>query len=63
MSILQKAGFVIVRTNGSHTIMERAGATVSVPVHAGKDIKRGLLLGIIKQAGLTKDEFQEIARS
>lgn len=63
MSTLQKAGFRIARTSGSHNIMERDGTTISVPVHAGKDIKRGLLNAIIKQAGLTKKEFQKLARS
>jgi predicted RNA binding protein YcfA (HicA-like mRNA interferase family) len=31
-----------------------------VPVHAGKDIKRGLLRKIIGDAGLTVDEFKAL---
>ncbi len=31
-----------------------------VPVHAGKDIKRGLLRKIIGDAGLTADEFKSL---
>ena len=57
--ILEKAGFAVVRFNGSHHIMVRDGHpnTVSVPVHKGRDIKSGTLRGIIKLAGLTRDEF------
>lgn len=31
-----------------------------VPVHAGRDIKRGLLRKIISDAGLTVDEFKAL---
>lgn len=31
-----------------------------VPVHAGRDIKRGLLRKIIGDAGLTVDEFKAL---
>ena len=60
---LAKAGFEEVRTSSSHVIMKRPGneGTVSVPVHAGKDIKKGTLSGIIKQSGLTPEEFWEFA--
>ena len=39
--------------------MEKAGheATLSIPVHKGKDVKRGTLRSIINDAGLTVDEF------
>lgn len=59
ISILQSAGFTVVRTNGSHSIMQKDGhdGTVSVPVHAGKDVKRGTLKGIIRSSGLTTEEF------
>ncbi len=57
---LERAGFVVVRTNGSHSIMKRDGqpGTVSVPVHVGKDVKTGTLRGIISDAGLTIEEFE-----
>lgn len=32
---------------------------ISVPVHGGKDMKHGTLRGIIKDAGLTVDEFNK----
>ena len=62
--ILEAAGFVVVRANGSHAIMQRPGqeGTVSVPVHAGKDVRTGTLRGIIKSAGMTLDEFLALDR-
>jgi predicted RNA binding protein YcfA (HicA-like mRNA interferase family) len=57
---LQKAGFVEIRTSGSHHRLKHSNdpsRLVTIPVHAGKTLKRGTLHGILKQAGLTVDEF------
>jgi predicted RNA binding protein YcfA (HicA-like mRNA interferase family) len=57
---LEKAGFVEIRTSGSHHRLKHSSdpsRLVTVPVHAGKTLKRGTLHGILKQAGLTADEF------
>ena len=55
----QKAGWSISRQKGSHVAMEKPGqdATLSIPVHKGKDVKRGTLRSLIKDAGMTVDEF------
>jgi len=47
-----------VRQTGSHLILlnQESKKIISVPIH-NKDIKKGLLIGIIKQAGLTTEEF------
>ncbi len=39
--------------------MEKSGQepTLSIPVHKGKDVKRGTLRDLIKDAGMTVDEF------
>lgn len=57
---LQKAGFVVRRQAGSHIVMQRKNpfAMVSVPNH--RTIKPGTLRKIIKDAGLTVDEFVEL---
>jgi predicted RNA binding protein YcfA (HicA-like mRNA interferase family) len=57
---LQKAGFVVRRQAGSHIIMQRKNpfAMVSVPNH--RTVKPGTLRKIIKDAGLTVDEFVEL---
>ncbi len=55
----QRAGWSISRQRGSHVILVKTGseATLSVPVHQGRTIKRGTLNDLIKDAGLTLDEF------
>ena len=60
---LKKAGFEVTCIKGSHHVMRHrddvSRGTV-VPVHAGTDIKRGLLRKIIADAGLTVDEFKSL---
>jgi hypothetical protein len=34
--------------------------TVTVPVHSGRDLKPGTLRSIIRQAGLSVEEFKEL---
>ena len=57
-----KAGFVVVRTRGSHHIMKRAGTRnrLSIPVHAGKTVGLGLLKSQILAAGLTIGQFHDL---
>lgn len=57
---LEKAGFYVTRRRGSHIIMRRDDpfARTSVPGH--KTLKRGTLRGIIKDAGLTVEEFVDL---
>ncbi|WP_067049942.1 type II toxin-antitoxin system HicA family toxin [Methanofollis ethanolicus] len=52
-----KFGFTTSRQTGSHMILEKAGldVTLSVPLHT--ELKRGTLRNLIKDAGLTADEF------
>jgi len=56
---LERLGFVQVRQRGSHVVMKRVGPeTVSgcvVPLHA--ELAIGTLRGILKQAGVTPEEF------
>jgi predicted RNA binding protein YcfA (HicA-like mRNA interferase family) len=59
---LARAGFVLVRQQGSHIIMRRDDpfAQVVVPDHA--ELDRGTLRAIIRQAGLGVDEFVALLR-
>lgn len=52
------------RGRGSHVILTKPGhiATLSVPDHPGKDVKRGTLRDLIHDAAITVDEFLEAAR-
>lgn len=57
---LKKAGFYELRQAGSHLVLSNAQKTrlITVPMHSG-DLKRGLLFGIIKSAGLTQKQFMQ----
>jgi predicted RNA binding protein YcfA (HicA-like mRNA interferase family) len=60
---LQRAGFVVDRVVGSHHVLTRPGnplLTVTVPVHGSRDLKPGTLRSIIRQSGLTQQEFSEL---
>ena len=55
---LSKAGFRAVRQKGSHIILAKNEYVIPVPKH--REIKRGLLLAIIEEAGLTKEDFLKL---
>ncbi|MEK7541598.1 MAG: type II toxin-antitoxin system HicA family toxin [Patescibacteria group bacterium] len=59
MQKLVRAGFRYIYTKGSHYFFQHpvTSRITSVPVHGGKNIGRGLLSKIIKQAGLTVRQF------
>ncbi|MDO8582077.1 MAG: type II toxin-antitoxin system HicA family toxin [bacterium] len=58
---LERLGFVVRRQTGSHVIMRHqiTKRMASIPVHP-RDCKRGLLFGILKQAGITTDDFLKV---
>lgn len=53
IKLLQKNGFVIERSNGSHHFLRNpeTGKTTTVPLHT-KDLKKGIEYKILKDAGL-----------
>ena len=57
---LNKVGFAVTRRRGSHIILAKNDRVVPVPRH--DQIKRGLLLEIIAEAGLTKEEFLQLLK-
>jgi len=58
---LERAGFQIIRQRGSHVRMRHPdGRVVTVPVHTGQDIGRGLLRKILRDAELAREEFIEL---
>ncbi len=52
--LLKKDGWVIVRQKGSHLIMQHLvkGNQLTVPFHAVKEVKKGLLNSILKDANI-----------
>jgi predicted RNA binding protein YcfA (HicA-like mRNA interferase family) len=60
---LKKAGFVFDRqAKGSHEIWYNPATKrrTTVPNHPGVDIRKGTLKAILKEAGLTAEEFLEL---
>jgi predicted RNA binding protein YcfA (HicA-like mRNA interferase family) len=59
---LKRAGFSEDRQKGSHVtlINSETNKTITIPVHTGVDIGKGLLKKIITQAGLTIEEFTNL---
>jgi predicted RNA binding protein YcfA (HicA-like mRNA interferase family) len=62
--ILEDDGFVLDRVKGSHHIYyhPQTRKRAIVPVHK-KDLPKGTLLEILKQAGITKKELRKILGS
>ncbi|HNW61115.1 MAG TPA: type II toxin-antitoxin system HicA family toxin [bacterium] len=54
---LQKAGFVLIRTKGSHYQLRKANLLVTVPVH-NRDLQKSTLSSILRQARITVEELQ-----
>ncbi len=62
IKILEKAGFEQRRQKGSHVILvkeDKIKRVTVVPMH--KEIDRGTLIEIIRQCGMKRDEFIDIA--
>ena len=59
--ILEKRGFVLDRTKGSHRIyyQPETKKRVVVPFHK-RDLPKGTLLEILKQAGISKEELRDL---
>jgi predicted RNA binding protein YcfA (HicA-like mRNA interferase family) len=58
---LMRAGFVVDRIAGSHHVLTYPqDPRRTVPVHAGRDLKRGTLRSIIRQSGFTVKEFADL---
>ena len=57
---LERLGFIVLRQKGSHIILRRGPTGCVVPNH--REIKMGTLSGILKQAGVSVEEFIETLR-
>jgi predicted RNA binding protein YcfA (HicA-like mRNA interferase family) len=61
INALEKAGFEFQRQSGAHVSFRHPETrhTTTVPVHS-RELPRWLLKKIIKDAGLTEDEFRKL---
>ena len=62
MRAFERAGFICVRVKSSHHIMKKEGCRnlLSIPVHSGKTVGKGLLKSQIDAAGMTIEEFKRL---
>ena len=57
VSVLERFGFRVVRQRGSHIVMRRDDPFAQVVVPDHKEIDRGALRAIVRQAGLQPEDF------
>jgi len=54
---LAKQGFEITRQTSSHVVVQKEWRIFSVPLH--RELKKGTLIGILKQAGIEVGDFKQ----
>ena len=52
LRLLKANGWELDRVRGSHHILVQGSATISVPVHGSRDVPKGTLHAILKEAGI-----------
>jgi len=59
IKILELNGFIFQRSKGSHRLYYNplTGKTIVIPVHGGKDLKKGTYFEILKQSGIDKSDL------
>jgi predicted RNA binding protein YcfA (HicA-like mRNA interferase family) len=57
VNALEKAGFQFKRQEGSHIVLRRNDPFAQLVVPDHKELDRGTLRAIIRQAGMSVDEF------
>ncbi len=63
VKILDKLGFQLIRQKGSHVYLKhKDGRSTVVPLHAGKQIGRGLLKRIINEIDMPREDFIKFAK-
>ena len=61
--VASKLGFTKSRQTGSHERWNHPdGRATTIPVHGGREIGPPLFLKILRQLGVSLDEFRELAR-
>jgi predicted RNA binding protein YcfA (HicA-like mRNA interferase family) len=58
---LQKAGFLVHRTRGSHVFLKHPdGRATAVPIHSGETIGVGLMAAILRDVEMNADDFSKL---
>jgi predicted RNA binding protein YcfA (HicA-like mRNA interferase family) len=56
----EKAGWVFNRQRGSHMILIKSGAPLNLSIPDHHELDRGLLRGLIRDSGMSVDEFMNL---
>lgn len=60
IAALQRDGWYVVRQRGSHVRLKKQGRRSALVVPLHREIRRGTLAGILRDAGLTVDELRNL---
>jgi predicted RNA binding protein YcfA (HicA-like mRNA interferase family) len=61
IKIITKLGFIKIRQRGSHARFSHAdGRKITVPIHDGENIRKGLLRKIINDLQISVKDFQKM---
>jgi predicted RNA binding protein YcfA (HicA-like mRNA interferase family) len=57
--LVERRGWILLRVNGSHHIYGKPGSIVrlSIPIHANRPLKLGLLRSLLKHADLKEADL------
>jgi predicted RNA binding protein YcfA (HicA-like mRNA interferase family) len=58
----ERAGWSFSRQRSSHMILTKPGIAVNLSVPDHRELDRGLLRGLIRDAGMTVDEFVQLLK-
>jgi predicted RNA binding protein YcfA (HicA-like mRNA interferase family) len=57
---LEKDGWTVARQRGSHVRLKKTGRRYALVVPLHKELKKGTLAGILRDAGLKEDQLREL---
>lgn len=60
IAALEKLGWVSVRQRGSHVRLKHPERSVSLVVPLHRELKRGTLAGILRDAGVDREELRRL---
>jgi predicted RNA binding protein YcfA (HicA-like mRNA interferase family) len=62
IKVLEAKGWYLKRTRGSHHYFRHPTIpdAIAVPVHGSRAVKPGLLLNVLKTAGISREEFRSL---
>jgi predicted RNA binding protein YcfA (HicA-like mRNA interferase family) len=58
VDLLERAGFKVVRTRGDHVSLHKGTSRTVVPLH--KELARGTIGAILRQAEISREEFNRL---